>query len=693
MRTTRWVRIPAALLVVASAVAVAPGAASARPGAAGGTGVGTGVGVGVGVGVEEQSASAAANAAEAARTVVVTTFDDEGRPHFGTVATAAAADADRLAADLGAAGVDAVVDAPVSAAVADPLRPLQWSLDATSYEAATARHAATGQIVAVIDSGVDPGHEDLGGVVLGGCTLVGSPNGACVGDGRTDPFGHGTAVAGVIASVTANGVGVTGTSRGASILPLRILDANGDGALSDLATAIVWATDHGAGVLNMSLGIVGLPAYPPVQAALDYANARRVVAVAAAGNEGAGSPAIFPAVANGVLAVAATAGGNQIAEFSSQGSWVGISAPGVGVLTLTGDNAYACENGTSISAPFVAAAAALVRGAAPTLSSSAIVALLRSTARPLGATNVYGAGLVEPDAAVAAAMGAPPPTTTPGSAAPPTVTLTGGPAVVQDTVGTHLFAQGADGGLWRRSETSFGMTWERLGGDVAAAPGAVAGPGARELHVFVRRTDGALWHRMMLNGRWIAWEPLGGQLRRGPAATLDAAGNVHVFVRGTDDALWHRWWTGRAWSGWESLGGKLSESPAATTASDGSIHVFVRGTDNALWHRWWNGSRWLGFEFHGGVLNGAPAAASGRYGDIHVFVRGTDAAAYHRWWSGAAWLGYEWLGGILATAPSAAAGPGAAFQLYSRADPITVAFREWTGSFWTTWTGDDLPLC
>jgi subtilisin family serine protease len=323
--------------------------------------------------------------------VVVTTTDPSGRPVIHAVEVSSAAEAVQAAHALSAAGVAATVDRPVHVTGFDPYRVYQWPLNRVPYEQAWGVHDAHGQVVAVIDTGVDGNQQDLSGDVLPGIDIV-----AGQGDGRVDPNGHGTAVSGVIAATVGNGIGVSGAARGARILPVRVLNASGSGSLADVAEGLVWATDHGATVANMSLAATGLDAYGPLDDAITYARSHGVVVVAAAGNDGPSSPLEYPADAPGVIAAGATDSGNRVASFSSQGPWVAIAAPGESVFTTSTGNQYLEWSGTSFASPYVASAAALVRATAPWLDPDQVRAALTSTATPLGPAHAFGAGLVNP---------------------------------------------------------------------------------------------------------------------------------------------------------------------------------------------------------------------------------------------------------------------------------------------------------
>lgn len=295
-------------------------------------------------------------------------------------------------------------------AAADPMRGQQWALDTLRAEAAWNLHPGTGATVAVIDTGVAASHPDLFGRVLAGDDELNPTL-----DGGIDPDGHGTHVAGIIGAIAGNGVGVAGLADGASILPVRVLAADGSGWTSDVANGIIWAVDHGAGVLNLSLA--GTSDDPVLDSAVQYAETHDVVVVAAAGNDRtAGDPVEYPAAVPGVVAVAATDSSDASAGFSETGSYVTIAAPGVGILStyLVAEASYptyATMSGTSMASPYVAATAALVRAADPQLTAAEVISHLVTTARDLGTPgrdDVFGAGLVDPVAALESLPGAAP---------------------------------------------------------------------------------------------------------------------------------------------------------------------------------------------------------------------------------------------------------------------------------------------
>jgi serine protease len=255
-----------------------------------------------------------------------------------------------------------------------------------------------------------------------------------------DPHGHGTHVTGTIAEATDNAVGVSGLAWGATIVPVRVLDGRGYGDAVTIARGIRYAARHRARVINMSLEFstsVRNTEIPGILRAIRYAHRRGAVVVASAGNEGEATVA-YPARAGSVLSVGATTGGGCLADFSNDGAGLDLVAPGGGDdANISQDpNCHAGKHGpdvyqetyshapasfglpsgfegTSMAAPHVSAAAALVvasgvLGARPTPNQ--IVCRLKATARPLGLAGpnrVYGYGLVDAAAATSPSVPAP----------------------------------------------------------------------------------------------------------------------------------------------------------------------------------------------------------------------------------------------------------------------------------------------
>lgn len=219
-------------------------------------------------------------------------------------------------------------------------------------------------VVAVVDTGVQADHPALRGRVLPGDDLV--DPGASPGDDN----GHGTAVAGIVAS----------TCLQCRILPVKVLGANGVGDWAAIALGVRWAADHGAAVIDLSTGASRAP--DAVGAAVAYALARGVIVVAAAGNRGSSEP-FYPAAYPGVVSVGGVDANDARYSWSDYGSWVTVAAPGCASTTWVGGGYAPAFCGTSAAAPFVAGVAGLARSYRPGLTPDAFRAALAASAAPL----------------------------------------------------------------------------------------------------------------------------------------------------------------------------------------------------------------------------------------------------------------------------------------------------------------------
>jgi hypothetical protein len=291
----------------------------------------------------------------------------------------------------------------------------QWGIRTTHVDQAwDVTRGSPAIIVAVVDTGIDANHPDLAGVSLPGTTFVTSPDPQCDASSTIDDNGHGTHVAGLIAANGNNGQGIAGVAFGVRILPIKALDCQGSGLLSDVASSVIWATDHGARIINISLG--SSSAQATLEDAIRYAVAHNVLVVTAAGNCGVPSTRCgsvnepsYPGAYPETLAVGATDVNDLRASFSNIDPYVALSAPGVRIWSTTptypttlsknapGTTGYAAFSGTSQAAPFVAGVAALVLSGDPTLTAVQLADRLRSTADDLGAPGPdpsFGAGRV-----------------------------------------------------------------------------------------------------------------------------------------------------------------------------------------------------------------------------------------------------------------------------------------------------------
>ncbi|WP_042168393.1 type VII secretion-associated serine protease mycosin [Streptomyces sp. NBRC 110035] len=305
---------------------------------------------------------------------------------------------------------------PATAAYADGIRDRQWGLDALHTDEAWRTTRGAGVTVAVLDTGVDAEHPDLDGNVLAGKDLVGF--GAEAGDRAWAR--HGTAMAGIIAGHghgAENGEGVLGIAPEAKVLPVRVILEDGDPSRAKarstrgnaLAEGIRWAADHGADVINLSLGDDSASAHPESgeDEAIQYALRKGVAVVASAGNGGEkGDRVSYPAAYPGVIAVTAVDRYGARAPFSTRRWYATVSAPGVDVIIPDPDRKYYEGWGTSAAAAFVSGAVALVRAAHPGLTPAQLKRLLQDTARNApadGRDDSRGFGFVDPAAAIEAA--------------------------------------------------------------------------------------------------------------------------------------------------------------------------------------------------------------------------------------------------------------------------------------------------
>ena len=345
-------------------------------------------------------------------------------------------------AAVAAAAVTAVAltASPASAAPNDPLYAEQYGPQQVHAEQAWATSTGAGAVIAVVDTGVDLGHEDLAAKLVPGATFI-ECNPSCGNGSWKGPDGvgqdldtHGTHVSGIAAAITGNGVGIAGVAPDAKIMPVKVLE-DGSGSFEDIAHGVRWAADHGADVINMSLGglqgtqlfsITGLDS--TLQDAILYARGKGVAVIAAAGNDSI-PLCNSPGFDEGVLCVVATDSRELRSAYSSgpiRPDLNAVAAPGGSLVPVCGEDIVSTvpagtssagptcgygDNydefaGTSMATPHVAGVAALL--AAQGRSVDGIYTALTSTARTPGLgvrgvfTPTYGYGIVDAAAAVAA---------------------------------------------------------------------------------------------------------------------------------------------------------------------------------------------------------------------------------------------------------------------------------------------------
>jgi len=266
----------------------------------------------------------------------------------------------------------------------DEFVPTQWSIRKTSAEQAWDLSIGSSQIVVgLLDTGVDTGQPDLRGKLVEGYDYVNNDQ------DPSDDNGHGTAVAGIVGASSDNGIGVAGYCWACRLMPVKVLGADGTGFMSGLAQGILWATDHGARVVNLSLG--GPEEDLTLTAATQYAWLHGVLVVAAAGNES--SPLIdYPAALPNVLSVSASDQNDRLYAFSNSGARV--AAPGENSTTGLGSS-YVSFLGTSSAAPVVSGVAGLAFSLAPGATPAQVEQAIETSAVPIpgvatGRVDAYG---------------------------------------------------------------------------------------------------------------------------------------------------------------------------------------------------------------------------------------------------------------------------------------------------------------
>jgi subtilisin family serine protease len=328
-----------------------------------------------------------------------------------------------------------VTSASVSAPT-DPYLSSQWYL--STIHAQTAWNVTTGGsriLVAEIDTGVSADTDLVPNLVAGYNFITNTANAA-------DDNGHGTIVAGEIGAVGNNGVGVAGVDWNVEIMPLKFLDANGNGYLSNAVLAINYAVASGAKIINASWGGGSYDA--ATASAIQNAQSHGVIFVAAAGNNGSNDDITpeYPAnyAYNNVISVAATDQNNNIASFSDYGGHsVSLAAPGAYILSTAPGNTYEYYSGTSMAAPLVTGALALVWSIHPTWTYTQVINdLLNNTDKLASLNGKVETGLLDVGKAVAAAM----PTTAAPTAAAPATTSKTTTATTTQTATTTTFSSG-----------------------------------------------------------------------------------------------------------------------------------------------------------------------------------------------------------------------------------------------------------
>ncbi|MES2831832.1 MAG: S8 family serine peptidase [Pseudomonadota bacterium] len=299
----------------------------------------------------------------------------------------------------------------------DPYYGSQYHHTITGTNTAWDTTQGAGVTIAILDSGIDRNHPDLSPNLVPGYNTY---------DNNTDTSdvcGHGTAVAGTAAATSNNGVGVAGIAGGAKIMPIRIayFDTSYNSCYayySTVAAGLTYAADHGARIANISYG--GVTASSAIQSAAQYMKNKGGLVFVSAGNNGVNEN--LPATTL-MIPVSATDSNDTLAPWSSFGTFVAISAPGVNIWTTSQGGGYQPWNGTSFASPLTAGIGALMMAANPSLDAAKIESLLYSTTSDLGTPGrdqYFGYGRVNAAAAVRAALAATPA----ADSQPPTTSIT-----------------------------------------------------------------------------------------------------------------------------------------------------------------------------------------------------------------------------------------------------------------------------
>lgn len=273
---------------------------------------------------------------------------------------------------------------------------IPWGVDRVDADNVWAATTADSIKVAVVDTGIDLDHPDLTDNIKGGVNTIQSWKNA------DDDNGHGSHVAGIIAALN-NTVGVVGMGPQIDLYAVKVLNKNGSGYVSDIIEGIDWSINNNINVINMSLGTTSdvISFHDAVIAARNAG----IVVVAAAGNSGpANNTVIYPAKYPESIAVSATDSLDGQPSFSSRGPEVDLAAPGVSIYSAYKNGSYTTLSGTSMAAPHIAGAAALVLATHPGFTPSQVQSYLQANAELLGSlsSDQQGFGLVDAEKATLA---------------------------------------------------------------------------------------------------------------------------------------------------------------------------------------------------------------------------------------------------------------------------------------------------
>ena len=250
--------------------------------------------------------------------------------------------------------------------------------------------------IAVLDSGIDLEHPDLKQNIIPGYDFVNDDSAAW------DDNGHGTAIAGVIGAIGNNSQGIAGVDWQSKLMPLKVVDGDGIGTYYDVAQGIIYAADHNARIINLSIG--GYAYSYALKDAVDYALEKGCVLVAAVGNDGIDTP-MYPAAYEGVIGAAATDSQDRVDKNSNYGDFVDLAAPGLSVYTTEPEGRYGYNSGSSLACSHTAGLIGLILSSQPSLSRDRVEGILYNSSDYIREDKSYGHGRINAYRALLAAKG------------------------------------------------------------------------------------------------------------------------------------------------------------------------------------------------------------------------------------------------------------------------------------------------
>ena len=278
----------------------------------------------------------------------------------------------------------------------DPRFSSQWGLPKINAPAGwDYTHGSSSVVIAIVDTGIDGTHVDLGAKVIAGYNYVPATPVPIPAHSDSDDSYHGTHVAGIAAAITDNSIGVAGVSWESLLMPVKVLDSSGHGDYADVALGVRYAADHGAQVINMSLG--GNEDQQTLRDAVEYAYGKGCLLLASSGNYG-WSTLLYPARYSHVMGVGRTNADDTRYSGSNYGEGLNVMAPGSSIYSTMPGNRYDELSGTSMSCPFASGLAALLWAVEPDATNADVQQYMQENAVDLGGPGwdpYYGYGRID----------------------------------------------------------------------------------------------------------------------------------------------------------------------------------------------------------------------------------------------------------------------------------------------------------